>query len=106
MKNPYINAVLASLYIVCIVLLMQIFMAIGREGSGQDNILMPMSMLSLLTLSVLVMAYLFGVTPVRMYLDGMKGEAFIFFLKTLATFAVITAGFVIALVAYSYFPGV
>lgn len=108
MQNPYINAVLAALYIVGIVLLIQVFMAMGKAGDGQDNILIPMTMLSLFTLSAAVMGYLFGITPVRMYLDGAKSEAVTFFLRTLMTFAVITAAFVIALLTYSsfsFFPG-
>jgi hypothetical protein len=106
MKNPIINAVLASAYIVLIVLLIQGFMLLGKAGDGKDNILMPMVMLSLLTLSAAVMAYLFGATPVRMYLDGAKGEAINFFLKTIVAFAVITAAFILALFAYSSFTGV
>jgi hypothetical protein len=100
MKNPIFNAVLASAYIASIVLLMQVFMALGRATSGKDNILMPMVMLSLVTLSAAVMAYLFGATPVRMYLDGAKAEAINFFLKTIVAFAAITAAFVLALFLY------
>lgn len=106
MKNPILNAILAGGYIAGIVLVMNLLMSLGQEGDGEDVILIPMTMLSLFTLSAAVMGYLFAATPIRMYLDGQKGEAFTFFLKTLGAFAVITAAFVLALLAYYSLPGV
>jgi hypothetical protein len=100
MKNPYLNAVLAGLYIVCVVLVISTL--VDKTPEGGDPLLVPIAMLSLFTLSAAVMGYLFVWQSVRMYLEGMKGEAVDFFLKTLATFALITVGFVIALY-YSYF---
>lgn len=100
MKNPILNAILAGGYIAIIVLTMNVFMSLGKEGDGEDTILIPMTMLSLLTLSVAVMGYLFGAEPLRLFLDGQKQEAITFFLKTLAAFAVITAVFALALFVY------
>jgi hypothetical protein len=89
-KNPLINALAAGLYIAAIAT----FMSYG-EGlfEGPDNLFMPMLMLSLLVLSVSVMAVLFFYQPVRLYLDGEKVAAFKFLMTTIATFAVITVGF-------------
>lgn len=87
-KNPYIHAVLASVYIVAVVLAINIG---SHHAPPKDNILMPMAMLSLLVLSVCVMGYLFIFQPFQMYLSGNKKEAITFFVKTVGTFAVITA---------------
>ena len=87
-KNPYINALLAGLYIVFIVLLITYGPAYVRDKP--DTILAPMAMLSLLVFSVAFMAYNFFFRPVAMYLEGQKREAVEFFTKTLASFAVIT----------------
>ena len=91
-KNPYINALIASLYIVFIVLLITYGPALVR--GKPDNILAPMAMLSLLVLSVAFMGYTFFFQPVMMYVEGHKREGIAFFTKTLATFAIITAVFV------------
>ena len=56
-KNPYINAVIASLYIVFIVLLISYGPALVR--GKPDTLFAPMAMLSLLVLSVAFMAYTF-----------------------------------------------
>ena len=87
-KNPIHNAILASGYIVLVASLM--FFGSTFAG-GPDTVLAPIAMLSLLVLSAAIMAYLFLLQPVQMYLDGEKKEAIHLFAKTLATFAVITA---------------
>jgi len=87
MKNPFVNAVLASLYIV----LVSLFMFYGKGlAPKQDTIFMPIAMISLLTFSVAMMGYLFLSQPIQIYLEGRKEEAMKFFLKTLATFGGIT----------------
>ena len=88
MEKPFIHALLAAGYITILVL--------GASGiSGlfptQDNIFMPMTMLSLFVLSAAVMGYLFLSEPVKLYIDGYKKEAVTFFTKTVGIFA----GFVI-----------
>jgi len=89
-KNPFINAVAASLYIVGVVSFINFLKVLGDEP---DTILIPMAMLSLLVLSVAVMAFLFFFQPVQLLIDGDRLGAASLFLKTLATFAVITALF-------------
>ena len=92
-KNPYIHAVLASLYIVVIVLAINF----GTQyAPPKDNLLMPMAMLSLFVLSASVMGYLFVFEPAQMYLNGKKQEAISFFVKTVSTFAAITAVIAVA----------
>jgi hypothetical protein len=89
-KNPYLNAVLAAGYIGLIVTFIFTF-AGGPDTPDKGGILIPMVMLSLLTLSAAVMGYLFASEPIMMYIDGKKKEAVNFFFTTVGTFAGITA---------------
>ncbi len=98
-KNPFINAALAAIYIVVIVNIINY----TRVIQPPETILIPIVMLSLLTLSVAVMGYLFISQPIQLYLDGEKKQAVAFFLKTLAAFAVITILFALALLLRIFF---
>lgn len=95
----YRNAALAVLYVVGIVLLIMRVMTFPG-GDGGAPIVFPMAMLSLLVLSVAVMAFLFGYEPVHLYAQGRTQEAVAFFWKTVATFAGFTA--VLFAAAYLY----
>ena len=87
-KNPFINAISASLYIALIVTVL----TLGTKfTSGPDNYVMPVAMLSLFTLSAAVMGYLFLSQPILLFLDGKKKEAVSLFLQTVGVFAGITA---------------
>ena len=88
MKNPYLNAVCASLYIGVV----GTFMHLMEKGYANtpDKWYSGIAFISLLTLSVATMGYFFVMKPLLMYLDGDKSGAVSFFLKTLGTFAVIT----------------
>lgn len=86
-KNPFINAFAASAYIALVASLM--FYG-PKFADGKDTVLVPIAMISLLTFSAATMAYLFMYQPLQMYLDGNKKGAINFFLKTLATFGLIT----------------
>ena len=55
-KSPLINAGAATLYIAGVVSLIFSF---ADKGPDPDGIIMPLTMLSLLTLSVLVLGYIF-----------------------------------------------
>ncbi len=92
-QNPYVNALLASLYIVTLV--SGITFASQFTSDTPDTILAPMAMLSLFVLSAAVMAYLFMLQPLTMYLDGKKAQAVTFFIRTVATFAAITFVFLV-----------
>ena len=87
MKNPFINALAASLYIT----LVASVMFYGTEHTHSvKSVIVPITILSLFTLSAAVMGYLFVSQPIQLYLDGKKKDAVNFFLKTVVTFAIIT----------------
>lgn len=91
--KPLMQASLAALYIVAIVGVMQGMILF--TGEGQDSAFIPVLMLSLLVLSVSVMAYLFFYKPVTLYVEGKKEEAVTFFLQTVGYFAGFVALFFI-----------
>lgn len=98
MKNPIANALLATLYIVGVVLLMQYITGTLPEGSS-DSILAPMAMLALFVLSASVMGYLFLLGPAELYFSGQKTEGVRLFLATVLVFAVCT-GILVSLMFY------
>ncbi len=87
MKNPFINALLALLYITSIVHLMNLL----PHGPDPKTLLMPITMLSFFVLSAAVMGYLFVKAPLELYLENKKPEALQFFFRTVGLFAVLTA---------------
>lgn len=94
-RKPYLNALCASLYIVAIVLFIDNVLAqVGVEG--EKSVLIPMSMLSLLVLSVTLMAYLFFYNPLMMYFEGDRVGGMRLFLRTVGFFALFT-GVIVAL---------
>src|SRR3989338_5527766 len=98
-KNPYINALLASAYIVVVAFAMYFG---SQNAGGVDSVLAPIAMLSLLVLSVAVMGYLFFYQPAQLFMAGRAGEAGTFFLKTVGVFALVTFIFLALLFI---FPG-
>lgn len=68
-----------------------------RWASGEDTVVVPIAMLSLLVLSAAVMGFLFLSRPIMLYMDGKKDEAISFFGRTVAIFAIITAIFFIVI---------
>lgn len=97
-KSPLAHALSATAYIA----LVAITMFYGSPFMGpEDNVLMPIAMLSLLVLSAAFMGFVFFYEPVQMYLAGDKQGALSFFLKTIGIFAVITVAiFIILFVAF------
>ena len=87
-KNPIINALSASAYIVLIVSIMT-FVTQPLKNKP-DTFLAPITALSLLTLSVAVMAYLFFYQPLQLFIEGRKKEAVNLFIKTVGIFGIIT----------------
>ncbi len=67
-KNPYLNALLASLYIIAV----SSFLYFGQRiaGPSEDSVLAPIAMLSLLVLSVAAMAFLFFYQPLQRLIAG------------------------------------
>jgi hypothetical protein len=94
-KNPIINALAAALYIALVASLM--FYGSRAFDHGEDTVMAPIAMISLLTLSAAMMGYLLLLQPLRLYLDGEKQRAVTLFLHTLASFAVITVLFFLTL---------
>lgn len=86
-KNPYLNALTAILYIIGVASVM--FYA-GNSAPGPDTVIAPIALVSLLTLSVAVMAYLFFYQPLQLFIEGKKKVALDLFAKTVAVFASIT----------------
>lgn len=87
-KNPFINALSASVYITLVVVVMNF--ATKLLQNKPDTFAAPIVFLSILTLSVAVMAFLFFYQPLLLFIDGKKKLAINLFIKTVGIFAVIT----------------
>jgi len=85
MKKPFIHALLATLYIVAIVLAGQ-FIG-GALNNRADTIIIPMAMLGLFVLSAAVMGYLFLSESLYLLFENRKQEAVSFFVKVVGFFA-------------------
>jgi hypothetical protein len=85
-RNPFYNALFAIAYIMILITCM--FLAPTVVGAQKDSIFIPMGMLSLLVLSVALMAYLFFYQPVLMLIEGQKQKAVKLFLQTVGIFAI------------------
>lgn len=88
-KNPIINALSASAYIILVVSVMT-FVTQPLKNKP-DTFFAPIVFLSVLTLSVAVMAFLFFYQPLLLFIEGKKKEAINLFVKTVGVFAIITA---------------
>ena len=86
-KNPLVNAIAASLYIVLVISILDYGMS---NAAPTKSIVAPIVMVSVFTLSAAVMGYLFFYHPAVMYFDGKKDHAVKLFLQTVISFAVIT----------------
>jgi len=87
-KNPIINAFGASAYIILVVSVMT-FMSQTLKNKP-DTFFAPIVFLSVLTLSVVMMAFLFFYQPLQLFIDGKKKEAVNLFVKTVCFFAAFT----------------
>ena len=87
-KNPLINALGASVYIVLVITVMT-FVTQSLQNKP-DTFFAPIVFLSLLTLSVAVMAFLFFYQPLMLFIEGKKKAALNLFVKTLGIFAAVT----------------
>ena len=99
-KNPIINALVASIYIVLLVLMMNF----GTRMVGQPNSLIAsVAVISLFTLSAAVMGYLFCYQPIQLYFDNKKKQAVNLFLQTVGVFGGITV-LMLVLLFFKVFP--
>ena len=86
-KNPLINAVSATLYIVIISFVM--FYG-GRFIPSDKSIFGPITVLSLFSLSAAIMGYVFLYQPGVLFMENKRKEAVGLFLKTVGIFAGLT----------------
>lgn len=87
-KNPLINAASAFAYIILVVSVMTF--VTQPLSNKPDTFFAPVTFLTVLTLSVTVMAFLFFYQPVLLFIEGKKKEAVNLFAKTVGIFAVFT----------------
>ena len=78
--NPLINALAVVTYILIVV---GIISALQSPNTPDKGILAPIFLLSLFTLSVAVMAFLFFYKPFKLYFDDHRKEALMYFMKTI-----------------------
>lgn len=83
-KNPYIAALLASSYIG--ILVCSMFYVPKIVGEVYPEILVGVTMLSLLVFSVATMAYLFFFQPAVLFFENKKAESVRYFLTALVSF--------------------
>jgi uncharacterized membrane protein YidH (DUF202 family) len=88
-KNPIINALSAAGYIGIVVLVINLISQTHKNKP--DTAFAPVVFLSLLTLSVTVMAFLFFYQPLQLFIEGKKKKAVNLFVRTVGVFAVFTA---------------
>ena len=93
-KNPLINALSASVYIVLIVSIMNYG---SKVFDNSDPTLAPVVFISLFTLSAAVMGYLFCYQPIQLYFNQQQKQAAQLFIQTVLSFAFITFLFLILL---------
>jgi len=86
-KNPYLNSIFAEGYIIVVAFVMSHV----AKPDTPDNFFTPIAALSLFVLSAAVMGYFFLSGPLQLYLDGEKKQSVAFFMKTVISFAVLTA---------------
>lgn len=87
-KNPIVNALSASAYIILVVSVMT-FVTQPLKNKP-DTFFAPITVLFVLTLSVAVMAFLFFYQPLQLFIEGKKKEAVNLFVKTVGIFAILT----------------
>jgi hypothetical protein len=99
MKQPFFHACAAEAYIILVVAFVTRVFPFAAEEP--DSILAPITMISLLVLSVATMAYLFFSVPVCQYLDGNKEYAVKFLTSTILYFAGLTMAVAITMIVTS-----
>lgn len=88
-KNPFVNALGASVYIFFVVFTMNFVTQPLKDKP--DTFFAPIAVLFVLTLSVAVMAFLFFYQPLQLFIEGKRKRAVNLFVKTIEIFAAITA---------------
>ncbi|MBP9718919.1 MAG: hypothetical protein KBD46_00425 [Candidatus Levybacteria bacterium] len=96
-KNPIINALGASGYIILVVSIIN-FISLTHKDKP-DTAFASVVFLSLLTLSVAMMATLFFYQPLQLFIKGKKKEAVNLFIQTVGVFAIFTVVVLILLLS-------
>jgi hypothetical protein len=96
-KNPLVNGLGAASYIAIVVTVINFISQTHRNKP--DTAFAPVVFLSLLTLSVTVMAYLFFYQPLQLFIEGKKKEALNLFVRTVGVFAAFTVVVLILLLS-------
>jgi heme O synthase-like polyprenyltransferase len=86
-KNPFINGIAATGYIILIAAVMNFG---SKMASHPNTFLAPIAFISLFTLSAAVMGYIFCYQPAQFYFENKKKQAVKLFLETTLIFALIT----------------
>jgi hypothetical protein len=86
-KNPFYNALGALTYITLIVSILRLVEHVAGN-TPDNNFLAPIASISLLVLSVSVMAFIFFYNPLLLLIKGEQKQALGLFLKTVAIFAI------------------
>ena len=94
-KNPFINALSASAYILLVVSIMTFITQTHRNKP--DTFFAPLVVLSLFTLSAAVMGFLYFYQPLLLFIEGKKKAAVNLFVQTVGVFAIFTVIVVILL---------
>ena len=93
MNKPFYNAIIAAGYITLVVSIINY--TGNSEYQVEQNVFIPIAMLSVLVFSVALMGYLFFYQPVILLTQGKHAEAAKLFLSTLAIFAGLTIIFLV-----------
>jgi len=93
MKKPFLYASGAAVYIITLVSVGS-FVGSFLENK-EETIIIPITMLSLLVLSVAIMGFFFLSEPLYLLIENKKKEAIVFFAKTVGVFACFVLAFVI-----------
>lgn len=91
-KNPFINAAVAIAYILLVSVVMYYGTAYLKPG---PSFFAPVTVIALFTLSAAIMGYVFCYEPLLFLISGKKKEAADLFLKTVATFGILTSAVLI-----------
>ena len=97
-KNPFVNALLAVLYIILIATILY-YGTIFKVGN--NSLLAPITMISLFSISAVMMGLIFIYQPFILYFDGKKKPAIKLFLNTVVFFAAFTIIFLSVLFIFS-----
>lgn len=96
-KNPIINALGASGYIILVVSVINFISS--TQSDKPDTAFAPVAFLSLLTLSVAMMGYLFFYQPLQLFVEGKKKEGLKLFVQTVGVFAAFTITVLVLLIS-------